>query len=68
MSVLSLLRPLTPFGGGQVVAARELDPGDVLDHVHQLIDGHLLAAPEVDRVGCSSLARMAWVPLRQSSM
>ncbi len=49
MSVLSLLRPLTPFGGLEVVGAFELDAGDFLDDVDELVDGDQFVAADVDR-------------------
>ena len=42
ISVLSLLRPRTPFGALEVVVRFELDPGDVLDDVDELVDRHQL--------------------------
>src|ERR1700722_10620189 len=36
------------LGGFQVVTALELDAGDALDDVHQLVDGNEFAAAEVD--------------------
>ena len=42
--VLSLLRPRTPCGRDEVVAALELDAGDLLDDVDELVDRHELAS------------------------
>ena len=39
------------LGGVELVVPLELDAGDPLDHVHQLVDGDQLAAAEVDRLG-----------------
>ena len=44
ISVLSLLRPLTPLGASEVVIPLELDAGDVLDDVDQPVDRDQFAA------------------------
>ena len=51
MKVLSLLRPATPLGSGQVVFAFQLDAGDLFDLGEQLVDGDQLARTQVDRRG-----------------
>ena len=50
ISVLSLLRPFDALGGVEVVVALELDAGDVLDDVDELVDRHAFVAAEVDRL------------------
>ena len=50
ISVLSLLRPLTPLRGIEVVVSLELHPGDLLDDIDQLIDGDQFVAAEIERL------------------
>ena len=56
------------LGGVEVVVALQLDAGDLLDDVDQLIDGDQLAGAEVDRLDGCRCQRSCCVPLRQSSM
>jgi hypothetical protein len=41
---------IDPLRRVQLVGPLQLDPGDLLHDVHQLVDGHQLAAPDVDRL------------------
>ena len=68
ISVLSLLRPRTPFGASELVVTLQLDAGDLFDDVDELVDGDQFVAAEIDRLADVASACSICVPLRQSSM
>ena len=53
--MLSLLRPLTPWGRDEVVSLHDRLAGRTCDDVDQLIDGYKFVCAEVERRGAVGL-------------